>query len=158
MSNYIKIKDNASGYPIDLLSIPFHYRNDLENIMIPYGLIMDRTEAIANKIFNDFQLEESLVLLCVIKGGYKFFSTLIEKIQSKNRNNDKLSLPLKINFLCLKNDANSNHHIELMDTDDLSFIKGKNVLLIENIVDTGVTLSTIKNFICKLEPLSVKTC
>ena len=37
-----KIRDNDPGIPIDLLSIPVHYRDDLENVMIPYGLILDR--------------------------------------------------------------------------------------------------------------------
>ncbi|RNA31972.1 hypoxanthine-guanine phosphoribosyltransferase [Brachionus plicatilis] len=125
--------------------------------MIPYGLIVDRTESIANQIFSDFK-HQSLVLLCVIKGGYRFFSSLIEKLQSKNRNSDRVSLPLKINFVCLKKDANLADNIELMDRHDLGFIKGKNVLLIENLVDTGETLSKIKSFICDLEPMSVKTC
>lgn len=120
----MKIHDNSPGYPIDLLSIPGHYRDDLESVMIPYGLIMDRTESIANQIFRDFR-HQSLVLLCVIKGGYRFFSNLIEKLQSKNRNSDGISLPLKINFVCLKTDTNATDYIELMDRQDLGFIKGK---------------------------------
>ena len=43
--NYIKnfqISDDNTGIPIDLLSIPLHYRDDLENVLIPYGLILDR--------------------------------------------------------------------------------------------------------------------
>lgn len=85
---------------------------------------MDRTESIANQIFSDFK-HQSLVLLCVIKGGYRFFSNLIEKLQSKNRNSDGFSLPLKINFVCLKKELNKTDYIELMDRQDLSFIKGK---------------------------------
>lgn len=39
---FIKIEENDNGIPISLLSIPVHYRNDLDNVMIPYGLILDR--------------------------------------------------------------------------------------------------------------------
>ncbi len=64
-----KIDDDDSGIPTDLLSIPLHYRDDLENVLIPYGLILDRTEAIATRntifyilnIFSQFLL--SLLLL-----------------------------------------------------------------------------------------------
>lgn len=121
---FLKISDDSTGYPIDMLSIPAHYKDDLESVMIPYGLIMDRTESIANQIFSDFK-HQSLVLLCVIKGGYRFFSNLIEKLQSKNRNSERVSLPLKINFVCLKKDSNSTDYIEFMDREDSSFIKGK---------------------------------
>ncbi len=46
-----KISDDDCGIPTDLLSIPLHYRDDLENVLIPYGLILDRTEAIATRIY-----------------------------------------------------------------------------------------------------------
>ena len=38
----LQIADDSPGIPIDLLSIPLHYREDLENVLIPYGLILDR--------------------------------------------------------------------------------------------------------------------
>lgn len=46
----MKIKDDYEGIAVDLLSVPLHYRNDLECVFIPHGLILDRTEAIATGI------------------------------------------------------------------------------------------------------------
>jgi len=97
----IRIEADDNGIPINLLSIPLHYRNDLENVLIPHGLILDRTEALATEIFNDFG-NEPLICLCVLKGGYKFFADLTDRIQSKNRTNGHKSLPMMIDFIRLK--------------------------------------------------------
>ena len=51
-----QIDDDDSGIPCDLLSIPLHYRDDLENVLIPYGLILDRTEAIATRKFKNIYI------------------------------------------------------------------------------------------------------
>lgn len=83
-----------------------------------------RTEALANQIFDDFK-NQKLVCLCVLKGGYRFFSTLVEKIQSKNRNSDRNSLPMSINFIQVKTEKYLVEKIELIDTEELSLVKGK---------------------------------
>lgn len=61
----------------------------------------NRTEALATEIFNDFG-NEPLICLCVLKGGYKFFADLTDRIQSKNRTNGVKSLPMMIDFIRLK--------------------------------------------------------
>ena len=55
----------------------------------------------ATQIFNEFG-NEPLICLCVLKGGYKFFSDLIDRIQSKNRTAGTKSLPMIIDFIRLK--------------------------------------------------------
>jgi len=37
-----QIRDNEPGYPLDMFCIPKHYEGDLENVLIPSGLINDR--------------------------------------------------------------------------------------------------------------------
>lgn len=130
-----------------MLSIPLHYRNDLENVLIPHGLILDRTEALATEIFNDFG-NEPLICLCVLKGGYKFFADLTDRIQSKNRTNGHKSLPMMIDFIRLKSyhvsgnflsiiylikltiffiikNTESQGEVQIIGSDDMSNIKGK---------------------------------
>ena len=86
-----------------MISLPLHYRDDLKSVLIPYGLVQDRIEALASRIFDDLRIEIpgqlskekfsfliertflSLVCLCVLKGGYRFFSDLVSKIQNENR-------------------------------------------------------------------------
>lgn len=101
LNRFKKIEENAVGIPKHLLSIPLHYREDIEKVLVPYGLILDRTEKLATDIFNEFG-NEPIVCLCVLKGGFKFFSDLTERIQTKNRINGKKSLPMMIDFIRLK--------------------------------------------------------
>jgi len=155
----IQIAEDDEGIPIDMLSIPLHYRNDLENVLIPHGLILDRTEALATEIFNDFG-NEPLICLCVLKGGYKFFADLTDRIQSKNRTNGHKSLPMMIDFIRLKSYHNteSQGEVQIIGSDDMSNIKGKNVLIVEDIVDTGRTIIKLLNTLKKFEPKDVRVC
>lgn len=155
----IHIDDASPGIPIDLLSIPLHYREDLENVLIPYGLILDRTDALATEIFNDFG-DEPLICLCVLKGGYRFFSDLTERIQNRNRTNGKKSLPMMIDFIRLKSYHNtqSTNEVHIIGGDDLSRISGKNVLIVEDIIDTGRTMVKLLDVLQKYTPKSVKVC
>jgi len=155
----IHIDDDDNGIPINLLSIPLHYRDDLENVLIPYGLILDRTEALATQIFNDFG-NEPLICLCVLKGGYKFFADLTDRIQSKNRTAGTKSLPMMIDFIRLKSYHNteSSGEVQIIGSDDMSNIKNKNVLIVEDIIDTGKTMVKLLNTLDKFSPKSVKVC
>lgn len=37
-------------------SLPLHYRDDLKSVLIPYGLVQDRIEALASRIFSDLHI------------------------------------------------------------------------------------------------------
>ena len=54
----------------------------------------------ARDIINDFQ-HEAIVGMCVLKGGYKFFTDLLDKIKVINRNSGQ-SLPMSVDFIRLK--------------------------------------------------------
>jgi hypothetical protein len=38
-------------------SLPLHYRDDLKSVLIPYGLVQDRIEALARRIFDDLPID-----------------------------------------------------------------------------------------------------
>ena len=38
-------------------SLPLHYRDDLKSVLIPYGLVQDRIEALASRIFSDLHID-----------------------------------------------------------------------------------------------------
>lgn len=78
-----------------------HYKGDIESILVPHGLIIDRTEALSNQIFEDLG-DAPLVCLCVLKSGFKFCADLIERLQMKNRTNPNTSLPIMIDFVKYK--------------------------------------------------------
>ncbi|KAK1162009.1 hypoxanthine-guanine phosphoribosyltransferase-like [Acipenser oxyrinchus oxyrinchus] len=156
MSSSLEIPDDEKGYDLDLFCIPKHYENDLERVFIPHGLIMDRTERLARDIMRDLG-EHHIVALCVLKGGYKFFADLLDYIKTLNRNSDK-SVPLTVDFIRLKSYSNDEctNSVKVIGGDELSALSGKNVLIVEDIVETGKTMQTLLSILNGYNPKMVK--
>ncbi|XP_010570850.1 PREDICTED: hypoxanthine-guanine phosphoribosyltransferase [Haliaeetus leucocephalus] len=150
------IGDDEQGYDLDLFCIPKHYADDLEKVYIPHGLIMDRTERLAREIMKGMG-GHHIVALCVLKGGYKFFADLLDYIKALNRNSDK-SIPMTVDFIRLKSYCNdqSTGDIKVIGGDDLSTLTGKNVLIVEDIIDTGKTMKTLLSLLKQYNPKMVK--
>ncbi|XP_025894795.1 hypoxanthine-guanine phosphoribosyltransferase [Nothoprocta perdicaria] len=151
-----QIGDDEQGYDLDLFCIPKHYADDLEKVYIPHGLIMDRTERLAREIMKGMG-GHHIVALCVLKGGYKFFADLLDYIKALNRNSDK-SIPMTVDFIRLKSYCNdqSTGDIKVIGGDDLSTLTGKNVLIVEDIIDTGKTMKTLLSLLKQYNPKMVK--
>jgi len=134
-----------------------HYEEDLLSVLMPKGLISDRTERLARDIFNDLDLSKPLATLCVLKGGYLFYNDLLQYIQNLSANAAK-SCPVSIDFIRLKSYENteSTGEVRVVGGDDLSSLEGKNVLIVEDIVDTGRTMQKLLKLLPKYKPHSVK--
>ncbi|RXG57232.1 Hypoxanthine-guanine phosphoribosyltransferase [Armadillidium vulgare] len=153
----IKIADDYKGYSLMHFCVPKHYEEDIENIMIPWGVIQDRIERIARDIFHDVR-DEPLIALCVLKGGYRFFSDLLEKLTSFNRTHGTVSVPISIDFIRLKSYENdsSTGTIKVIGGDNLDRLKGKTVLVVEDIIDTGKTMQRLIELLSEAKPKCVK--
>lgn len=95
--------------------------------------------------------------MCVLKGGYQFFSHLSEFIISYNGNSGP-SVPFSIDFVRLKSYENdcSSSEVRVIGGDDLSTLTGKNVLIVEDIIDTGKTMKKMLEIVAKYKPAQVK--
>ncbi|XP_040483434.1 hypoxanthine-guanine phosphoribosyltransferase isoform X1 [Ursus maritimus] len=155
-SSSVVISDDEPGYDLDLFCIPHHYAEDLEKVFIPHGLIMDRTERLARDVMKEMG-GHHIVALCVLKGGYKFFADLLDYIKALNRNSDG-SIPMTVDFIRLKSYCNdqSTGDIKVIGGDDLSTLTGKNVLIVEDIIDTGKTMQTLLSLVKEHNPKMVK--
>ncbi|XP_074658985.1 hypoxanthine-guanine phosphoribosyltransferase-like [Tubulanus polymorphus] len=153
---YIRIDDDHPGYPLHLFCVPKHYEDALDHVMVPAGLVNDRIERLATEVITAFNYEP-IVALCVLKGGYKFFGDLLDKIKQMNRTMDE-SIPIAIDFIRLKSyvDDQSCGNVEVIGGDCLSNLTGKNVLVVEDIIDTGNTMKCLLNMLDKYKPKSVK--
>ncbi len=106
-----------------------------------------RIAALGSAITKDFE-GESLVVICVLKGAFIFCSDLIKKI---NR-------PLTLEFISLSSYGDSTHssgNVRL-DMDITANIEGKNVLIVEDIVDSGLTIKTLIEMLSVRKPKTVK--
>uniref|UniRef100_A0A3P8P621 Phosphoribosyltransferase domain-containing protein 1 n=1 Tax=Astatotilapia calliptera TaxID=8154 RepID=A0A3P8P621_ASTCA len=146
----IVIKDDWPGYSLDLFTYPEHYHDDIESIYIPHGVIMNRTERLAHYIMDDFR-DDNIMVLCVLKGGYKFCADLVEFIKILGRNSNKY-LETRVEFIRLKSYLNdqSTEDLHIIGCRDLSFLRGK------AIVDTGKTMKALLKHVETFEPKMVK--
>ena len=138
--------------------IPSHYKNDVDYVMIPHGLVQDRIEKLAEQIVNETS-EGELVACCILKGGHLFFSDLMNAIKQKRRIvNTKLEqVRLQLEFIRVKSYQNSESTGKvIIQGCDFSGLKGKNVLIVEDIVDTGRTMKEVLKAIEPFEPNSLK--
>ena len=104
---------------------------------------------VAKRISADYQAGE-LILVGVLKGVFVFLSDLIRKI----------SIPVKVDFIGAASYGSSTFSSEdIQLTKKLEVdIKDKNVLIVEDIVDTGLTLAYIINYLKSFDPRSLKVC
>ncbi len=106
-----------------------------------------RLEALGKAITKDYD-NEDLIVICVLKGAFIFCSDLIKKI---NR-------PVSLEFISLSSygdSTNSSGNVRL-EMDITANVEGKNVLVVEDIVDTGLTIKTLMEMISVRKPKSVK--
>jgi len=114
------------------------YKNDIERVLISKGSIRERVKYLAGEIADAFEERKEVNCLVVLKGSIFFASDLIRLID------DETDLKTKIDFIRAQsyyNGYTSTGDVKLSKTD---LLKGDNILLIEDIVDTGTTLSKVQ--------------
>ncbi|KAJ0394835.1 hypothetical protein P43SY_006396 [Pythium insidiosum] len=151
----IVLSDDASFDKSHFL-IPHHYKDDLASVLIPTGLIQDRVEKIAQDIRYDYE-GKTIHLLCVLKGGSAFFHDLVEKLRLFHKYNKCSYVPFTFDFIKVKSYAGtqSTGNVQISGA-DLAKFKGKDLLLVEDIIDTGKTMSKLVPYLQQFEPASVR--
>jgi len=111
--------------------------------------IDQRVTSIAKKISDDYA-QSDLIVIGVLKGAFVFLSDLIRK----------LTIPVQVEFVRVSSygtESASTEKIRL--TYELeSEIKNKDVLIIEDIIDTGLTISFLMYYLYSFSPKSVQVC
>jgi hypoxanthine phosphoribosyltransferase len=103
----------------------------------------------AEQISADYQ-DRELILIGVLKGSFIFLADLVRHI----------SIPVKIDFTGASSygsDTVSSGEIKITKKIDAD-LKGKDVLIVEDIIDTGLTLAYLIDYINSLGPKSIKIC
>lgn len=117
-------------------------------IVLSEEQIQSRVEELGKKITSDYQ-GKSIVVICMLKGAIVFFSDIVRN----------LNLPLSMEFARLSSYKNGTSSGEMEVVHDISSdITGKDVLIIEDIVDSGKTLSYFVKLLNEKNPASIKIC
>ncbi len=111
--------------------------------------IQDRVAALGERISADYKGKD-LVLIGVLKGAFIFLSDLIRHI----------TVPIKIDFIraaSYGDDTETSGCIKLSKDVEID-LRDKHVLLVEDIIDTGLTLANLVDYLKSLGLKSIKTC
>ena len=121
---------------------------DNYKILLDADTIAKRVKELGEEITRDYQGKEPVVI-CMLKGAVYFFSDLTKNIK----------LPLMLDFARLSSYRNgtTSGQMELI-YDITATIEGRDVILVEDIVDSGKTLAYFKELLKKRSPASVKIC
>lgn len=124
-------------------------KNKQPKILIPEVKLQARIAEIAQEISHDYQGKE-LTAICILKGSFIFFSDMIRR----------LDLPLVCEFLGVSSYGNKmTSSGEVKVTLDIHEpLEKKHVIVFEDIVDTGLTLSYIMNALRARKPATLKSC
>lgn len=119
------------------------------DILFSAQQISKRVKELGEQIRNDYQGKDLLVI-GVLKGAFVFMADLIREID----------LPMEIDFISVSSYGTStitSGEVRILKDLDYS-VEGKSVLLVEDIVDTGLTLNYIQELFKKRNPESVNIC
>ncbi len=122
---------------------------DVSEVLLTEEQIQQRIRELAEQISADYRGKD-LLLVCVLKGGVLFLTDLMRQ----------LDIPHAIDFMAISSygaGTESSGVVRiLMDLN--TSIEGKNVLIVEDIVDTGHTLDYILRNLSTRRPASLKVC
>ncbi len=117
-------------------------------VLIPEKNIKKRVEELALQISEEFS-GESVTVVALLKGAFVFTADLIRLMKSE----------AKVDFLRVKsylNDKKGNTEVTYLPQREL--IEGENVLIVDDIFDTGESLEVAYRLVAEMSPAKVKTC
>ena len=118
-------------------------------VLISEEKLQERIKEIALEIERDYQ-DEEVVFVSVLKGAVFFTVDLMKKYDG-----DALIDVVRVSSYV---GENSTGNIELKVPLKKENIEGKNIIIVEDIVDTGRTFNYLVNYVKDFKPKSVKTC
>jgi hypoxanthine phosphoribosyltransferase len=129
-------------------SVPPRWRKEVERVLITEEQLARRIKILAREIERDFRGRE-MVVVSLLSGTVMFLADLIRH----------LNLPLRLDFIGVSSYGAGTESGELVFTKELRLdVRGRDVLLVDDILDTGKTLSRVLPKICALKPRRIKVC
>lgn len=111
--------------------------------------IADRIEELGREISQDYR-DKDLIMVSLLRGSFIFAADLARSID----------IPVQIDFMTTASyghSEKSSGHVALIH-DLMSDINGKDVLIVDDIIDSGRTLNVVKEMLEERGPRSIKIC
>ena len=125
------------------------YGDDVEAILIPEDVLQERIQELADMISEKYRdSDEDLILVCVLKGAVFFLTDFARK----------LTIPAEMEFMAVSsygNSTTSSGVVRILKDLDKE-IAGRDVLVVEDIIDSGLTLSWLLRNLRNRNPKSLE--
>ncbi|MCU0477034.1 MAG: hypoxanthine phosphoribosyltransferase [Anaerolineae bacterium] len=127
------------------------YQHYLKEVLLDEATLQARIAQLGAQISHDYASSTSLILICILKGGVMFMTDLARKID----------VPHEMDFMAVssygKGARSTNRNVRI-DHDLTVGVTGKDVLIVEDIIDSGFTLSRVVEMLWTRKPTSLKIC
>jgi len=128
--------------------VPLRWRRVEQRVLITENQIARRIHKMSREILRDFSGRD-LVVVSLLTGTVLFLADLIRN----------LSLPLRLDFIGISSYGTGTESGELVVTKELRLdVQGRDVLLVDDILDTGKTLFRVQSMLKALKPRQIKIC
>ena len=125
------------------------YGDDVEAILIPEDVLQERIQELADMVSEKYRdSDEDLILVCVLKGAVFFLTDFASK----------LTIPAEMEFMAVSsygNSTTSSGVVRILKDLDKE-IAGRDVLVVEDIIDSGLTLSWLLRNLRNRNPKSLE--
>jgi hypoxanthine phosphoribosyltransferase len=129
-------------------AVPLRWRKEIERILITDEQLARRVKILAREIERDFHGRE-MVVVSLLSGTVMFLADLIRH----------LNLPLRLDFIGVSSYGQGTESGELIFTKELRIdVRNRDVLLVDDILDTGKTMSRVLPKLRTLKPRRLKIC
>ncbi len=124
-------------------------KEDIKEVILSEETLQKRIKELGAQITAEYP-DGDLMVICVLKGAVLFMSDLVKAIDR----------PLEMDFMAVSSYGNSTESSGIVKiVKDLnSSIEGRNVLIVEDIIDSGLTLKYLLRILQEREPASLKVC
>ena len=131
-------------------AVPAHpYGEDIENVLVAEDSLQERIQEMADRVSEKYSnAEDDLILVCVLKGAVFFLTDFARK----------LTIPSQLEFMAVSsygNSASSSGVVRILKDLDRD-IAGRNVVIVEDIIDSGLTLSWLIRNLRGRQPRSLE--
>lgn len=128
--------------------VPARWRTEVERVLITRDQIANRLRVLAREIQRDFA-DSEMVVVSLLNGTVMFLADLVRC----------LTLPLRLDFIGVSSYGAGTESGQLIFTKELRLdVRGRDVLLVDDILDTGKTLTRVLDRLRVLGPRLIRTC
>jgi hypoxanthine phosphoribosyltransferase len=128
-----------------------NYQEFLAEVLIPADSLKSRIAELGKQISEDYKDANRLVLVCILRGGVMFLTDLMRAI----------SIPHAIEFMAVESYGSGARQSsgQIRISHDLNTdIRDCDVILVEDIIDSGHTLASVLDLLCTRKPRSLEVC